>query len=114
MDNSAAERVALGRKNYLFAGSDAGGEQAAAIYRLLGTAEFNGLDPELYLRHVLERVADHPINRLQELPALEPQRRPSGSSRSIFKCPSSKIRGHLRPHLRSQCHPLYREHAIVR
>jgi transposase len=71
MDNSAAERalrtVALGRKNYLFAGSDAGGERAAAIYTLLGTAKLNGLDPELYLRQVLERIADHPINRVHEL-----------------------------------------------
>jgi transposase len=71
MDNSAAERalrtVALGRKNYLFAGSDAGGERAAAIYTLLGTAKLNGLDPELYLRHVLERIADHPVNRIHEL-----------------------------------------------
>jgi transposase len=71
MDNSAAERalrtVALGRKNYLFAGSDAGGERAAAIYSLLGTAKLNGLDPELYLRHVLERLADHPVNQLQQL-----------------------------------------------
>jgi hypothetical protein len=71
MDNSAAERalrtVALGRKNYLFAGSDAGGERAAAIYSMLGTAKLNGLDPELYLRHVLERIAEHPVNRLQEL-----------------------------------------------
>jgi hypothetical protein len=70
MDNSAAERalrtVALGRKNYLFAGSNAGGERAAAIYSLLGTAKLNGLDPELYLRHVLERIADHPINRIHE------------------------------------------------
>jgi transposase len=63
--------VALGRKNYLFAGSDADGERAAAIYSLLGTAKLNGLDPELYLRAVLERVADHPINRVQEFPALE-------------------------------------------
>ena len=71
MDNSAAERalrtVALGRKNYLFAGSDAGGERAAAIYTLLGTAKLNGIDPELYLRHVLERIADHPVNRVHEL-----------------------------------------------
>jgi hypothetical protein len=59
--------VALGRKNYLFAGSDAGGERAAAIYSLLGTAKLNGQDPELCLRHVLERIADHPITRLQEL-----------------------------------------------
>ncbi len=71
MDNSAAERalrtVALGRKNYLFAGSDAGGERAAAIYTLLGTAKLNGIDPELYLRHVLERIADHPVNRVHQL-----------------------------------------------
>jgi transposase len=71
MDNSAAERalrtVALGRKNFLFCGSDAGGERAAAVYSLLGTAKLNGLDPELYLRRVLEQIADHPINRIHEL-----------------------------------------------
>src|ERR1700727_785369 len=71
IDNSAAERalrtVALGRKNFLFAGSDAGGERAAAIYTLLGTAKLNGIDPELYLRQVLETIADHPINRIHEL-----------------------------------------------
>jgi transposase len=71
MDNSAAERalraVALGRKNYLFAGSDAGGERAAAIYSLIGSAKLNGLDPQAYLRHVIERIADHPINRVEEL-----------------------------------------------
>jgi hypothetical protein len=71
MDNSAAERalraVALGRKNHLVAGSDAGGERAAAIYSLLGTVKLNGLDPELYLRRVPELIADHPINRIQEL-----------------------------------------------
>jgi transposase len=71
MDNNAAERalrvVALGRKNYLFAGSDRGGERAATIYSLIGTAKLNGLDPEGYLRAVLSRVADHPINRIEEL-----------------------------------------------
>ena len=71
MDNSAAERalrvVALGRKNFLFCGSDAGGDRAAAIYSLLGTAKLNGLDPELYLRRVLEQIAEHPINRIHEL-----------------------------------------------
>ena len=71
IDNNAAERalraVALGRKNYLFAGSDAGGERAAAIYSLIGTAKLNGLDPEAYLRGVLARIAEHPINRIQEL-----------------------------------------------
>ena len=71
IDNNAAERslrtVALGRKNYLFAGSDAGGERAAAIYSLIGTAKLNDLDPEAYLRNVLSRIADHPINRIKEL-----------------------------------------------
>lgn len=71
IDNNIAERalraVALGRKNYLFAGSDAGGERAAAIYSLCGTAKLNGLDPEAYLRHVLERIAEHPINRIADL-----------------------------------------------
>jgi transposase len=71
IDNNAAERalraVALGRKNYLFAGSDAGGERAAAIYSLVGSAKLNGLDPQAYLRHVLERIAEHPINRINEL-----------------------------------------------
>jgi Transposase IS66 family/IS66 C-terminal element len=71
IDNNAAERalrvVALGRKNFLFAGSDGGGESAAAIYSLLGTAKLNGIDPERYLRTVLSRIADHPINRIEEL-----------------------------------------------
>ena len=71
IDNNAAERslraVALGRKNYLFCGSDAGGERAAAICSLIGTAKLNDLDPEAYLRYVLERIADHPINRIEEL-----------------------------------------------
>ena len=71
IDNNAAERalrvVALGRKNYLFAGSNAGGERAAAIYSLLGSAKLNGLDPELYLHHVLDRIADHPISRINDL-----------------------------------------------
>jgi hypothetical protein len=79
IDNNAAERalraVALGRKNYLFAGSDAGGEHAAALYSLIGTAKLNGIDPEAYLRHVLERIADHPITRVNELLpwVIEPQ-----------------------------------------
>ncbi len=71
IDNNAAERalrtVALGRKNYLFAGSDAGGQRAAALYSLIGTARLNGLDPMAYLRHVLSIIAMHPINQIDEL-----------------------------------------------
>jgi transposase len=71
IDNNAAERalraVAVGRKNYLFAGSDVGGERAAAIYSLIGTAKLNGRDPEAYLREVLTRIADHPITHIEEL-----------------------------------------------
>ena len=71
IDNNAAERalrcVALGRKNFLFAGSDAGGERAAAIYSLLGSAKLNGYNPEAFLREVLARIADHPINQIAEL-----------------------------------------------
>lgn len=71
MDNNAAERalrtVALGRKNYLFAGSDAGGERAAAMYSLIGSAKLNDIDPEAYLRFVIGRIADHPVNRVAEL-----------------------------------------------
>jgi transposase len=71
IDNNAAERalrvVALGRKNFLFAGSDGGGESAAAIYSLIGTAKLNGIDPEGYLRDVLSRIPEHPIKRIEEL-----------------------------------------------
>lgn len=70
IDNSAAERalrgVALGRRNYLFAGSDAGGASAAAIYSLIGTAKLNGVDPQAWLTHVLTHIADHPVNRVDE------------------------------------------------
>lgn len=71
IDNNIAERalrtVALGRKNYLFAGSDAGGDRAAVFYSLIGTAKLNGINPQAYLTHVLSVIADHPINRIDEL-----------------------------------------------
>jgi transposase len=71
IDNNPAERalraVALGRKNYLFAGADCGGERAAAIYSVIGTAKLNDLDPESYLRYVLTHIANHSINRLDQL-----------------------------------------------
>jgi transposase len=70
IDNNAAERsmrpMCLGRKNWLFAGSDSGGERAAAAYSLIETAKMNGFDPEDYLRQVLTRIADHPVKRVDE------------------------------------------------
>jgi transposase len=70
IDNSAAERalrgIAIGRRNYLFAGADSGGERAAAIYSLIGLAKLNGVDPEAWLRHVLTQIADHPVNRVDD------------------------------------------------
>jgi transposase len=69
--NNAAERairpLAIGRKNWLFAGSDAGGERAATIYTLVETARMNGVDPEAYLRAVIACIADHPMKRIDEL-----------------------------------------------
>ena len=71
IDNNAAERamrpIPLGRKNWLHAGSDAGGERAAAIFSLTETAKLNSLDPEEYLRQVLERIAEHPVKWVHEL-----------------------------------------------
>ena len=71
ISNNAAERairpLKLGAKNWLFAGSDAGGERAAAIYTLVETAKLNGRDPAAYLRTVIARIADHPINKIADL-----------------------------------------------
>jgi transposase len=71
MTNNTAERairpLVLGRKNYLFAGSDSGGVRAAKMYTLIETAKLNGLDPEAYLRDIIACIADHPINRIDEL-----------------------------------------------
>lgn len=71
MSNNAAERamrpLALGRKNDLFAGSDEGGRRAAIMYTLIETARCNNIDPEAWLADVIARIADHPINRVDEL-----------------------------------------------
>ena len=70
-DNNIAENalrmVSLGRKNYLFFGSDHGGERGALLYSLIGTCKLNGVEPESYLRYVLDVIADWPINRVSEL-----------------------------------------------
>ena len=55
------------RKNFLFAGSDAGGERAAAVYSLIGTAKLNGIDPEAYLRYVIAHINEHRVNKVAEL-----------------------------------------------
>jgi transposase len=71
LSNNAAERalrgIALGRKSWLFAGSDRGGQRAAAMYSLIVTAKMNDVDPQAWLADILARIADHPANRLDEL-----------------------------------------------
>ena len=71
IDNNAAERslrgVAVGRKNWMFAGSDQGGHRAASIYSLVETAKLNGVDPEAWLTDTIARIADHPARRVAEL-----------------------------------------------
>ena len=59
--------MGVGRKNYLFFGSDTGGDRAAIIYSLIETCKLNHIDPQRYLHYVLERIAEHPINRIEEL-----------------------------------------------
>jgi len=106
IDNSAAERalraVALGRKNFLFVGSDGGGERAAPMYSLIGSAKLNGLDPELYLRTALAQIADHPISRIQELlpGTLRPLSKPAlpGPPKHTQEVSPRKISGHLSAH----------------
>jgi len=71
LTNNAAERalrgIAIGRKNWLFAGSDRGGERAATMYTLIATAKLNNIDPQAWLADVLRRIADHPARRLNQL-----------------------------------------------
>jgi transposase len=69
--NNAAERalrgIALGRKSWLFAGSDRGGQRASTMYSLIVTCKLNGIDPQAWLADVLARIAEHPVQRLDEL-----------------------------------------------
>jgi transposase len=71
IDNNVAERslrsVVMGRKNYLFMVSDSGGQRVASLYSLIGTVKLNEIDPAFYLRTVLDRLPERPINRIEEL-----------------------------------------------
>ena len=71
LDNNIAERsvrgIAVGKKNYLFAGSEAGGERAAVIYSLVETAKLNGVEPHAWLKHVIQNIADHPMKKIDDL-----------------------------------------------
>ena len=71
LDNNTAERsmrgIAIGRKNYIFIGSERGGKSAAVIYTLIETAKINSVDPQAWLTDTLSRIADHKINRIDEL-----------------------------------------------
>jgi transposase len=84
LSNNAAERalrgIALGRKSWLFAGSDRGGQRAAAIYSLIVTAKLNDVDPQAWLADVLARIAEHPVHRIDEL--LPWNWRPNSAARS--------------------------------
>jgi hypothetical protein len=92
ISNNAAENairpVALGRKNWLFAGSDSGGERAALFYTLIRTAILNELEPEAYLRQVITRVGTHPVNRLHDLLPWNIAA-PATHSRRLIRQPSS-------------------------
>ena len=84
LSNNAAERalrgIALGRKSWLFAGSDRGGQRAAAVYSLVVTAKLNDVDPQAWLADVLARIAGHPAHRIDEL--LPCNWRPNSAARS--------------------------------
>ena len=71
LTNNAAERalrgIALGRKSWLFAGSDRGGQRAAAMYSLIVTAKMNDVDPQAWLADVLDRIAEHPARDIDDL-----------------------------------------------
>jgi hypothetical protein len=121
IDNSAAEwalrAVALGRKNYLFCGSNSGGERTAAIYSLVGSAKLNGLDPERYLRQVLPRIGERPVNRIDELlpwnlAALDNTDTSALSLTTSPRCPP-KISGHFADQFRPPTGQQGEDHALT-
>ena len=71
IDNLIAERsirgMGIGRRNFLFFGSDSGGERAAIIYTLIESCKLGKIDPQRYLQYVIERIADHPIDKIEDL-----------------------------------------------
>jgi transposase len=86
LSNNAAERgvrgIALGRKSWLFCGSDRGGERAALMYSLIVTAKMNDIDPQAWLADVLGRIAEHPVQELDELLPWNWRRLPAQSSQA--------------------------------
>ena len=94
ISNNAAENqirpAALGRKNWLFCGSDVGGERAAAFYTLIRTARLNGIEPEAWLTDVVARIGAHPINRLDEL---LPWNWQPTATHSVAACPGRRQAG---------------------
>src|SRR5271165_4610163 len=86
LSNNAAERalrgIALGRKSWLFAGSDRGGQRAAAMYSLIVTAKLNDVDPQAWRADVLARIAEHPVQRIDELLPWNWRPRPASQSRA--------------------------------
>lgn len=77
--------MAIGRRNFLFVGPDSGGERAAAMYSLIGSARLNAMDSKSYLHYVIERIVDHPANPHRRITALE-------------RCAKSACRGKSRAH----------------
>jgi hypothetical protein len=91
LSNNAAERalrgIALGRRSWLFAGSDRGGERAASVYTLIATAKLNNINPQAWLADVLARIADHPAARLHELLPWALEASPGSSRRRLITSP---------------------------
>ena len=97
MTNNAAERalrgICLGRKSWLFAGSDRGGERAAVMYTLIGTAKLNDVDPQAWLADVLDRIAEMPQTRLHEPPPLALEGRPAAGPGRVAGTLHSRLTG---------------------